>query len=70
MLFDYYININPQPNGDHEVHKSDCGHLPLSPNAIYLGKFANCYDAISKAKERGYNTADGCYYCCKPCHKQ
>jgi hypothetical protein len=63
----YLVNKNSQSNGDHEVHKDICNHLPNQENQKYLGNFSNCYDAVRKAKE--YDTkADGCYWCCKACH--
>ena len=32
----YYVNKNEQDNGDHEVHTTGCGWIPLSNNRIYL----------------------------------
>ena len=63
----YYMNENAQANGDHEVHTSTCSHLPAAHNRHYLGVFSNCHDALREAKKRDSN-ADGCYYCCRPCH--
>lgn len=63
----YYVNKNAQPNGEHEVHKSTCNHLPALENRISLGQFANCSDAKRKAKDH-YVNVDGCYYCCPTCH--
>ena len=68
-MAEYYVNTNSQPNGDHEVHKEGCEHFPDRDNAKYLGSFNNCSDAVSKAKEMGYKSADGCYYCSRACHK-
>ena len=64
----YYVNRNAQSNGDHEVHRSDCDHLPDFVNREYLGEFNNCRDAVREATTR-YSDVDGCYYCCYPCHK-
>jgi len=63
----YYVNKNPQPNGDHEVHKKWCGFLPSEENRIYLGFFDNCHAAVRKAKEY-FSKVNGCFFCCKDCH--
>ena len=63
----YYVNKNEQSNGDHEVHKSGCTHMPDEQNRILLGDFSNCFDAVRAAK-RIYINSDGCYYCCNECH--
>lgn len=65
----YYINLNPQSNGDYEVHTADCSYLRLVENKKFLGDFSNCYDAIAVAKRMGYPSADGCYYCSGACHR-
>lgn len=66
----YFINKNPQENGDHEVHKWGCSWLEKVKDKEALGVFDNCHVAIKEAKKLGYKTADGCYYCCRLCHKQ
>ena len=63
----YYVNKNPQDNGDHEVHKFGCFWLPKAENRIYLGSFANCKDAVKEAKKH-YNNVNGCYHCSRACH--
>lgn len=63
----YYVNTNSQPNGDHEVHTEGCSRLPLPQNRKYLGEFTSCEPAVREAKKT-YPTADGCFYCCRPCH--
>lgn len=64
---DYFVNKNAQNNGDHEVHKEGCSHLPLPSNRLYLGVFSTCYPAVLEAKNY-YPSADGCYYCSTACH--
>ena len=64
----YYVNMNEQANGDHEVHKNGCPHMPLASNCLYLGEFSFCNQAVTTAKQI-YPTSDGCYYCCYECHK-
>ena len=63
----YYVNENPQPNGEHEVHKEGCDYLKLVVNKKYLGDFNNCLDAVRKAREI-YDKVDGCFYCSYECH--
>lgn len=63
----YYVNVNSQQNGDHEVHTLGCSFLPDPENRIYLGEFNSCSPAVRKAKQR-YSKSDGCYYCSRACH--
>jgi hypothetical protein len=63
----YYVNENPQPTGEHEVHKEGCSYLPEYPNKKYLGDFSKCEEAVNEAKKY-YNSVDGCYYCSNECH--
>ncbi|MCO6499316.1 MAG: hypothetical protein J5I47_02945 [Vicingus serpentipes] len=69
MYYNYYVNTNAQSNGDHEVHKSGCNHMPEIWNQKFLGSFTNCKDAVKEAKKT-YSTADGCYYCANECHNR
>lgn len=63
----YYVNSNPQTNGDHGVHASDCAELPSLVNCDYLGDFPDCADAVKKANQT-YGKVNGCKTCCKDCH--
>lgn len=63
----YYVNMNEQPNGDHEVHVSTCDRLPDPSNRKNLGEFSNCQDAVREAKKY-YPRSNGCYYCSFACH--
>ena len=63
----YYVNMNAQDNGDHEVHTSDCSYLPDPSNRQDLGLFSNCRDAVQQAKKY-YPQSNGCFYCSLPCH--
>jgi len=65
----YYVNQNAQPNGDHEVHKAGCSHMPEPANRKHLGDFSNCRDAVRTARQF-YKQCNGCYYCSKECHTQ
>jgi hypothetical protein len=68
----YYVNRQAQANGDHEVHnKTTCPpqYFPAAHNAIFLGDFSNCQQAVVAA--RAYFTqVNGCYYCSNYCHTQ
>lgn len=63
----YYVNRNEQPNGNHEVHKNRCTHMPDEHNRLLLGDFYTCFDAVRVAK-RIYANSDGCFYCSNECH--
>ena len=63
----YYVNKQKQPNGDHEVHKSECRYLPNAENRKYLGEFSNCKEAVTEAKKT-YQQSNGCYTCSNDCH--
>lgn len=63
----YYVNNIPQINGDHEVHAVDCNYLHLMIAKTYLGEFSTCAEAVMAARKI-YLTANGCFYCSRPCH--
>lgn len=63
----YYVNNNPQKNGDYEVHKSDCRYLPGFINRKFLGYFSNCKEAVKKAQET-HKQSNGCKTCCPEYH--
>jgi len=66
----YYFNDNTDDKGNHEVHTEDCSFIPSVSNRTLIGLESNCSEAISRAKrENIYKSFDGCYYCCRPCHK-
>lgn len=67
MVYKYYVNNNPQSNGDHEVHKDSCSWLKLVQSKKYIGEFVSAHDAVREAK-KFYSTADGCKYCCPEAH--
>ncbi len=64
----YYVNDNPQPNGDHEVHVEGCSFLKLANSTTYLGRFSDCKPAVEEAKKI-YPKSDGGAFCCPKCHK-
>ncbi|MGF6849957.1 hypothetical protein QFZ51_005192 [Chitinophaga sp. W3I9] len=67
MKQNYYVNNNPQLNGDHEVHVSTCEYFPMMYNRTYLGGFETCQEAVREATKR-YKKANGCIHCCRLCH--
>ncbi len=67
-MANYYVNKNAQPGGEHEVHTGSCNYLPDADNRIYLGNFDTCAEAVRAAKSY-YSNVDGCYYCCRLCHR-
>ncbi|PHM51430.1 MULTISPECIES: hypothetical protein [unclassified Xenorhabdus] len=64
----YYVHTETDNQGDYEVHHAGCLHIPLARNREYLGYFSSCTLAVARAKEIGYKTADGCYWCSPACH--
>ena len=73
----YILNQNKQDSEsgeNYELHNVDtCSYLPNPENRLGVGYFDNCHDAKARAKERYPSMSsdiDGCYYCCKPCHKE
>jgi len=68
-MANYYVNVNQQSNGDHEVHTTGCSFTPLPENRIYLGSFVSCGPAVQQARSY-YSQVNGCYFCCNACHTQ
>ncbi|GAB6688940.1 hypothetical protein BOVMAS28_11540 [Streptococcus uberis] len=67
----YICNKNADQYGRHEVHTTDCSHLPTQENQITIGWKNNCQEAIQQMyiwNPSGFNF-DGCYWCCLPCHR-
>ncbi len=63
----YYVNNNPQSNGDHEVHNSGCPWLNLINSKKDLGFHLNCKSAVLEAKKT-YKQSNGCVHCSNACH--
>ncbi len=63
----YYVNMNAQSNGDHEVHATGCSWLPQVENRIYLGDFSSCVPAVMAARKH-YVQVNGCAHCSLGCH--
>jgi hypothetical protein len=63
----YFVNLYPEPDGRHEVHREGCTRMPASP--LYLGYHPDCRAAIAAAK-RFYPRPNGCFQCARVCHTQ
>ncbi|MEX0288901.1 MAG: hypothetical protein AB3N14_07295 [Flavobacteriaceae bacterium] len=61
-MTDYYVTINGETRGEHEVHKKECIWLPERKNRVPLGRFMKSRHAVQKAKKY-FKRAKGCYYC-------
>lgn len=72
----FYLNMNAQSNGDHEVHRQSCKYyLPyrIGNNFKLIGLFSNEIDAVNRAKRLNPGIAhkiDGCAICCPRAHRR
>lgn len=64
----YYVHTLKDAQGDYEVHKDGCSHMPIILNRRLLGDFFTCAAAVQAAKSLGYVSANGCYWCSRECH--
>lgn len=65
-LEEYIVNIQLR-DGDNEVHRLSCEHLPNVENQHYLGAFDHSSKAVMLAKLT-YPNSDGCFHCCPESH--
>lgn len=69
----YYLNLNAQSNGDHEIHKETCPYYYKNKNGFnfeLLGAFSNELEAVKYARIKHPSfKIDGCAYCCPNAHK-
>ena len=63
----YYVNKNPQRNGDHEVHKDGCTYMPRTEHRFFLGLHTHCQAAVTESKKH-YTQSNGCFSCSYECH--
>lgn len=72
-MINYYLNLNAQSNGEHEIHKESCYYYYMYKsgyNFELLGTFFNENDAVRYAKQKyPIFKIDGCAYCCRNIHK-
>lgn len=64
----YYVHTGTDNQGDHEVHRTGCSHMPNPENRESLGNHDNCRTAVAEARRRGYRRANGCWFCSRDCH--
>lgn len=72
-MVNYYLNLNAQSSGEHEVHKETCPYYykyKSGFNFKLLGAFSNEIEAARYARLK-YPTfkIDGCAYCCPAAHR-
>ena len=66
----YFFNIHEDDKGNHEVHVESCAYLPELKNRKLIGFRQDCKSAIADAqKEYPDFKFDGCYFCCRECHR-
>lgn len=65
----YYYYRFPDEKGYYEVHSETCPFLPAPQNRVAAGNHNNCHQAIAYLKLVDRRNYDGCYHCCKECHK-
>lgn len=72
-MVNYYLNLNAQSNGDHEVHKESCYYYYMYKsgyNFELLGAFSNELEAVRYARIKHPTfKIDGCAYCCSTAHR-
>ena len=61
----YFVNLYPEQNGDHLVHREGCTRLPTFP--LNLGHHPDCQHAVDVAK-RFFPRSNGCFQCARDCH--
>lgn len=66
----YYFNNDVDDHYRHEVHEENCSYIPNILNRTLIGLEPSCSAAIKRANN-AYPTKefDGCYWCCRECHK-
>lgn len=62
----YHVN----DKGNHEVHTRTCPRAPERANQRDLGWHDSCQAALKAALELGYESVDGCAFCCPDCHEK
>ncbi len=61
-MAEFYIELNPNDNGDHVVHDAGREHLPSRDGLRYPGTICNCMSAVKKALQR-FKQVTGCVRC-------
>lgn len=63
MIYRYYLNINKNEKGLHELHSENCFFVPIRQRRIDFGWFENSKEALAEARKY-YPNISGCYWCC------
>ena len=63
----FYVNVNAQPTGKHEVRRANCAWLPDAENRMSPADFYTSQAAVQKARQY-YACVDGCEHCCPESH--
>lgn len=73
-MINYYLNLNAQSSGEHEVHKKSCYYYYMYNSGFnfeLLGAFSNEIDAVRYARMKHPTfKIDGCAYCCPIAHRR
>lgn len=65
----YCVSTVKGDKGEHNVHTTSCNQGSATNHRKDLGYHTDCKSAVNSAKST-YPTADGCFYCCEPCHNK
>lgn len=65
----YYVNVNAQDTGEHEVHRLGCPTPAREENRQYLGTWRSCAEALAAARQQ-FDSVDGCANCLPDCHSR
>lgn len=65
----YYVDINKENDGYHEVHTESCNRGPKSDNRIFLGEHKADRSAIKEAK-RYFARSKECSHCSRRGHRR
>jgi hypothetical protein len=63
----YYIETNPESNGKHLVHQSECIKIPNFLSRRFIGYFNSCKEALIESSKT-YPNVKGCPVCLSACH--
>lgn len=70
ILKEYYFYNYEDEHGYHEIHSEDCKFLPLPENRTLIGSSSSCSSALMNAQIKYPDKKfDGCFYCCRECHR-
>jgi hypothetical protein len=64
----YYINLKPQTDLSHRIHKEGCPFIPEHGKRIFLGKFKSSFEAIEEGWKY-FSNPGTCLFCSKENHE-